>query len=292
MRKHRLSRSLTSRNAWLAAPLISAAVILAFAQPAYAVSCASSTIYEPGQHSVNSFYGVEGNISTPSAAALDGSASNLDDRQHMLQWLSEITLSPPAKGNGCGGGNPYCWVQVGVGMGYLYVSACESGPAENFSGNYKVYFEEFGAGGFQDCKDAFSNIEISQNSTYQFSNYYDGTTGEYGYPQFQTYILAGGQLDYIDEAELYYETNHVYADSEAFTGTVSTCPTMTNGSPYEQFGNSEQGGWDNGNFALQLQLSSGGAFYDWTGTSGASAGPYHYNSMANTPADFYTNGPS
>jgi hypothetical protein len=123
---------------------------------------------------------------------------------------------------------------------------------------------------------------------------YDGTTGYLGYPQYQAWLeKANGDWVLVNADELYYAAVHAAASSEVQTYNSSDCPTLTSGSPWQDFG-TDASGKPVADDYLQLEGTSGG-WSVWTGspvTNPSSAtSPFYYNTL-DGPAAIVTNGPS
>jgi hypothetical protein len=256
-------------------------------------TCSSSTYYEPAQTSLASYQGVVGDLTDPSAAQLAGSLSNDNDGQHQLLWFEMLNENPEGS---CGADQTECWQQVGVGMGTVEWSGSDfscSSYASDQGSTYNVYYEGIGPGA-DDCYDySYTGISINEDSAIPFDLFYDGGVGGSGYPQFDGEVTdSSGTLRHVNYGQLYYSTDHVKVASEEWTGSTSTCVTATNGSPYQNFGTDDGGNWSSGNYKMQLEDSSG-SWGAWTGSPNTNnANPYWYDPLANSPADFQTNGPS
>jgi hypothetical protein len=75
--------------------------------------------------------------------------------------------------------------------------------------------------------------------------FFDGLSGADGYPQFQGYVTDyTDTLRYVNEGDLYYNTDHTYAFFEVYTGNQSGCPDSTDGWPYQNFGTDYDSDWD------------------------------------------------
>lgn len=268
--------------------LIAPACLLVVLQqiPAAAFSCVTGKYYEPRQYSANYDYnGIDGNITQQTIAThLAGTPGNGDDGQHLLLY---IALANPSATCFLGAG--ICWNQVGVGMGLVGDSHCTS-IGQDYTQEYQVYYEDDSP---SNCTDAFfPGISINPNANY-FTLAYDGSDGYTGYPQVQGYVInSAGNSQYIASGEMSGPTGHAAADTEIWTGSSTSCPALTAGSPYQNFGTTAGGSWDNGDFGMGVATPTQG----WIGWAGGpstySASPYYYDKLPNYPGDYRANGPA
>jgi hypothetical protein len=281
------------RGCWPSATPVALVMILVFgllmgsAGSALAVTC-SADYYEQGQTSnSNDNDGITGFITDPSASSLPGSSSNHNDDDHMLLW-GEIEEETVPSGQSCGlDDNNFCWVQGGVGMGLVGEG---SDAAYNGTNSYEPYYENEGAAGTY-AVNFYPNIPINQNSSVGFEVFYDGSTGRDGDPQFEVTVQnSNGTWVELDAGELYYAFDHASARSEVDVRSLSnTCPTMTNGSPWQDFGTNASG---TPTATTELELDATGTFTTWTGSPATFDTPPYFFKSLNGAAAFRTNGPA
>jgi len=277
--------------------------------------CNPSTYYWGAQESnADDFSGIQGTVTDPGVSTVQGNSSNQDDGgQHLLEWMELLNLTIP-HGHTCGAANTSCWQQMGVGMGYSCWGGynCDSSNNyTNYTNNFQVYYEDVGAGGADNVNDNFyPSIPIQQNAAPWFTLFYDGMDGYTGSPQDDGFVIDDtGAEDYVNQGELYEVYVHVEASEEAEMGTdsVTTCPTLTNGSPYQNFGTDYYGDSNPGD---ELQLGTGypQTWSDWSGApvtfssdwywpdgnNGYNLSPQYfwYDETYGYPDEFQTNGPS
>jgi hypothetical protein len=265
-----------------AACLCSALTVIPAAGPALAVTydctICKRYCYEGQQTNGSGYTGITGNITDPSATNLDG-----DYNQHVALW-NGITSNVKNGQQGCGpAADPFgeCWVQVGMAQGDI-------GGQKNSTGTYEAYFENAGPSETYVIRwFAHSAVPINGNGSYTAEVYNDGVDGHLGWPQFQGYV-NGYELDAGEE---YFGTGEVSSTAEILTDT-SNCPTLTSGSPYQNFGTDSSG---NHTSADELHLSTTGfpeTYSLWTGNPGPlEQTPYWYTKL-DGPSAFRTNGPS
>jgi hypothetical protein len=277
--------------AGLAVPLL----IVAFAPPVGATpSCATSTFYESNQNTQNGEYeGVYGSITDPSASYLQGNSGNSDDSQHIVLWLTIDNENPPASCKYVNQSTTDCWQQIGVGMGIVGSSQCAN-IAKNWTNHYEVYYENMGV---STCSDNFyAGIAIGQQSTIYSEEFYDGGNGPDGYPQFQGWVQNDVSQDIeVSYGDLYYSADHAVAGSEAYSGTTTACPFLSNTSPWQNFGADAAGAWDNGAYELYLETTNG--VEDWASLDPSpsiyrAVAPFYYDGLKYSPDQFRSNGPS
>jgi hypothetical protein len=151
----------------------------------------------------------------------------------------------------------------------------------------------FGGSAANAVGDLYPNIQIDGNTSNDFEVSNDGLDGEYGYPQFQTFVDdANGDLDYLGKDELYYGTDHVVAKAEILTSNSTDCPVLTSGSPYQTFGTNSSGSFASSD-ELSLEQGAEGPFTPWSGSPDTANGaPYYFSKINGWPATFQTNGPA
>ncbi|MGD0083430.1 MAG: hypothetical protein ABSD78_09580 [Acidimicrobiales bacterium] len=243
-----------------------------------------------GQNTGSLFVGIIGSLTAPGPSQVDTS-----DDQALLLWLGMEEYSTPT-GYYCdldGELTHYCWTQVGLAMGRFGDPYCPGNPRTTTSDtSYEVYFERYDING---CADVLSTVDIDTSDAVPFQ---DNWTGEYidgGYQYESQVVDSSDHYVEIGTGDLYYLDIHAEAQAEIHTGSDTTCPTLTDGSPYQHFGDQVDGSWDGGSAKLQVENSSTDTFSPWSTADGPSApfsdSPYWVTEGGHWPADFQTNGP-
>jgi hypothetical protein len=229
-----------------------------------------------GQQSLNTdFTGIDGYVTDPSASDLPGNSGNNYLSDHIALWngITEFNASY------CGG---TCWIQAGLIMGTAGGKYYYGG-----TGQFEAYFENMGPT-YQIVFKTHSEIPISPGSSYEVKVEYDGGVGADNQPQFRTYVNGY----YVGAGEIYDSQATAEALAEISSST-SSCPTLTNGSPYQDFGTDASGQYS-ANYEVYLSTDYPETWNLWSGyptTEGAS-GPIYWYEKLNGPAAFRNNGPS
>lgn len=274
---------------WAGSALVLAALTINGAAPALAVTydCSSCERYcYAGQASnITTVSGITGYITDPSATSLHGESGPNQD--HIVLWSGIVENTP--SGQQCGADLGVCWEQTGVGEGYVGIPTVH---ADNTTGSYQAFYENAGPGTwYQVAFFAHAQIPISQGSSYDAQVAYDGMNGHLGEPQYQAFV-NGFQTG---AGEIFSKSGYAESTTEVRTFS-SDCPTLTSGSPWQNFGTDSGGTAHAGN---EMYLGSGYpvSYSLWTGnptvlTNGNNTtGPFYYAKL-DGPSAFRTNGPS
>ena len=154
----------------------------------------------------------------------------------------------------------------------------------------RAYTELFGAGSTYYVH-FFDGISINENSSVEVFVQYSGVNNT-----FDAYVVdSSGNSHLLKSGDLYYPADHAAAHSEVVDwddALSATCPTLTNGSPYQNNG-TEYNGDTSADDELWLQDSQGNAS-QWQGSPDTYDGsPYYwFHQNSDWPASFRANGPS
>jgi hypothetical protein len=180
-------------------------------------------------------------------------------------------------------------------MGYVsgdQYGVCTS-EGTNYSKQYQVYYENYGV---TTCSDTvYPGIRIPEQSSIYAEEFYDGSDGRDGYPQFQGWVQPDITPIYVNEGDLYYASVHGAAATELQSGTTTTCPVLTDGSPWQNWGTDANGAWDNGTYELYLEVGEvvePWNDYDPTPSLGKPPVPFYYDGLQYSPDQWRANGPS
>jgi hypothetical protein len=257
--------------------LLSLVLVVVNASPALAYTCPSG-YYEQYQYTnFNDVSGIKGGVTDPFASSLPGDSSNNYYDDHIALWLDEHEETIPSGAPKCDSGLTECDFQAGVAMGSV-------DGTHNANLLYEPYFESWGPNGtYQESY--LTGYGLNQGASIYTKAFYDGTNGYLGYPQYEA--VVNGTV--IGKDELYYNAVHAEAASEVYTANSDACPTLTNGSPWQNFGTDATGTVQS---SEKLQLKENGSYSDWAGSTQTShTAPYYYKQLDGTAA-FRTNGPS
>ena len=276
--------------------IVMAAILLAFAAapPALAdpPSCQSDTRYDVRQVSLDGDYiEIISGITDPAVSTLYGDDSNKDNHSHILLWDGIVEESLPS-GQHCGD-EVYakCWLQAGVGMGWIDTSL---GHDFNDTNSYEPYAEWYGIDD-QYYVHFFNGISVNENSSPHVLVEWSGAGN--------TFIAeardSSDTWHILYTGDLYYAAAHAAAHSEVYNGDGTTCPTLATDSPYQNNGTDYDGTVDN-QHEIKLTNSSfdegiwSGSPDTYDGTADPGPGPTRYWFTENTdhPASFQASGPS
>ncbi|MHB1819759.1 MAG: hypothetical protein ACYCO9_17235 [Streptosporangiaceae bacterium] len=238
-----------------------------------------------GQLSLDHGYtGIDGYVTDPSTAYLPGDGSNNHYADHIALWNGITEETVPSGGSCAFSGGAICWVQAGMFMGTINTKYYYGG-----TGQYESYFENGAPNGtYQLFTYSSSQLPINSGSSYNVEVFYDGGTGILGYPQYKAYVNGY----YVGAGELYYSAAHAEAEAEVAVST-SACPTLTNGSPYQNFGTDASGSYSS-NYEMYLSTDQPETWNFWSGSPSVNGnkGPIYWYQQMNGPAAFRNNGPS
>jgi hypothetical protein len=288
-----------ARDQYFPLTMVVAMALLAFttAPAALAAQTCDNQYYHVGAKSLNANYtAITSGITDPSASSVPGDSTNSEYHDHIILWDDIHQDSVP--GGTCGSGNPdrsSCWLQAGVGMGF--VGFIGGTNATNWNDSYQPYMEDFGLNGSLPAYHVFfyPNISINQNGAPRVSVFYTGNSGSGGNPEFEADLLSSNGTWYVlGHGYLPYAAGHAKAIAEVEVyGAVNTdCPTLTNGAPYQNFG-TDSAGQVTSIDKINLTNSSGTG--PWSGspeTFGLNGLQYWLTELSDWPASFKSNGPA
>jgi hypothetical protein len=291
-RMMRLSCNVRDRYGRLA--IVIAATLLAFGAvpPALASppTCDSDTYYDVFQRSLNSNYiSITSGITDPMASQLPGTDSNHDNQDHILLWDGIVEESIPAGHQPCGPGIiPKCWLQAGVGIGWVATSKGQDfrpdslgyAPYAEWSGPNGGYYVHF-----------FDGITINENWSVHAA-IIGGSDGTYS-AEVQD---SSGNWHVLTTRNLYTASANAAAHSEILDGVTTTCPTLTNGSPYQNNGTKYDGTIEKGDKLVLTDSNLNQGAWDGFPTTHPGMGGgqtlYWFTKNSDWPASFQANGPS
>jgi hypothetical protein len=133
----------------------------------------------------------------------------------------------------------------------------------------------------------FDGIFINQNGSPNVNVSWTGTGNT-----FEAEVKdANGTWHSLFHGNLYFPANHAAAHSESVDWDGTTCPTLTNGSPYQNNGTTY-----NGNISSSEEITLTNDNFDegpWTGSPDIfDANPFWFKQNSDWPASFRANGPS
>jgi hypothetical protein len=238
---------------------------------------------------------IRSTITDPSASTIPGTHDNNYYYDHILLWDDIHEDSLPSTQDSCGTGvKSACWLQAGVGMGFVGIIG--GTHALTPSKTYLPYMEDYGANGTDGIYHVYfyPNISINQDSAVPVEVFYTGLSGSGGNPQFEADLQdTSGVWNDLGHGYMYYPAGHAKAIAEVENYQSTSCPTLTLGSPYQNFGTNAAGNIVSGD-KITLRNPSGTG--PWTGspeTFGLS-GPHYWltDTLSDWPASFRSNGPA
>jgi hypothetical protein len=241
-------------------------------------------------------------ITDPVASSVPGNAGNDDWYHHIILWDAIREETVPS-GKECGNpqsGMSACWLQAGVGMGYVGNSIMY---ALNANGIYEPYMEDFGAKadgtGSVYHVYFYPNIYLAEDHAVPVTVYWTGVYGPNGdTAKYEAWIEdINNQWNLLGTGYLYYAAAHARAVAEPYTNgsdPSDTCPTLTLGSPYQNFGTDSNGHTASADEIILTK--SDGSSGAWSGSPNLlTDGQPHYwltTTQTDWPARFMTNGPA
>jgi hypothetical protein len=282
------------RDRYSRSAIVIVATLLAFGAVPSALAnpppCASGTYYDVYQKSLNSNYiSITSGITDPFASTVPGDDNNKDNNSHILLWDGIVEESIPSGDQPCGPGVlAKCWLQAGVGMGSVGTSL-----GQDFNG-LKIYqaYTEWSGPNHGYYVHFFDNIAINQNWSVHTAILGAGTSPSY----IAEVEDSSGNWHSLTTRNLYTQSANAAAHSEIYSGVGTTCPTLTNGSPYQNNG-TKYDGTTYGPDELTLTDDNYNQVI-WSGSptthpgSGGGQTLYWFTKNSDWPASFQANGPA
>jgi len=140
----------------------------------------------------------------------------------------------------------------------------------------------------------YPNLPLSENKAVPVHVFYTGLNGSGGDAKFEARYedTATGIWYILGHGFMPFAAGHAKAIAEVYVDSQTNCPTLTNGSPYQNFGTNAAGNIVDGD---KINLTNPSGTAAWTGspeTFGLNGLEYWLTELSDWPASFRSNGPA